>query len=377
MVSDEVKSLNNREEFNHVVSSNPANSFLTLDEVPKKELFFKTYTTLPTHEIGLALLRRLPQLSETIECLLFTSTYKETHSSFIVLATFNKQTNKFLDIKTIGVFEQASDEYYESGFYINQNYEIKLSIQSHYESPRTIKEEKGKILSNGKFNSIYTQQYSKISNTIFYDYNNDYKLRDADDNLVNKVSKDEFNQYLNQIPIVTLPYNSGDFYHLMQIASPESRQPKTTELYHDDLKHIVNVENFLTKKIIGTAFKKNRKTYIQGNYYYPIFRFMRNENVHVIGYLYQSFCNSNPTIYMYLHSYNNQGEILDSILLDRRFFNEFKRFLSSLSFEKNYKIQKKKYIQTFDTMSSDINVKTSTEEEEYFITNNGKFKKIK
>ena len=303
----------------------PEDLFFTLNLLDTNKLFFEINLLKPKNEINFYLIKRFKPIKENIECLLFSSNYNLTQSVFWVLVTYNHKTMKIIDNEVVSVFEQSADEYYQSGFYINKNYDLKSSFQSHYESPNFIKERKQHILPTGKIETIYQRNFDQNTDSVFYDYTNDYKIKKQKQKLSIIEQKKAYTNFLTQISIVSLPYNSKDFYHYMQIATQERK----TVLFHNKLQIPKKVSFFILKKLNQIAFKKENSGYLEGNFFYPIFKFKRNKNVTIIGYIYQSFCNYNPTIYIKLNSYNNDGEILDEFLADRRFFNGSNRFLSS------------------------------------------------
>jgi len=350
IISKIIKSKNSYSDIESNVKNKSIDSFLTLDLINEKELFFDLNIKYPKNKINFKFLKRFPPLSEDLECLLFSSSYNLTQSKFWVVATYNKKSKEFINIKTIAVFEQASDMYYKSGIYINENYEVKSSFQSYYESPSNIRERKLKVFKTGEIKTIYEKEYYSGRTDVFYDYVNDYEIKPSKKILHKEDSRIFYDKLINQTPKINLPYSSDDLYRYMRIYSPKDEDELSeTILFYNKLELPEKVEQFITKNKLVTAFKKVGNEYKKGEYFYPIFQFNRTKKINVIAYLYQSFCNNSPAIYVKLVSYDNNGDILDELIVDRRFFSGDNRVFGDFDISEKFKIKVKRYSENFES----------------------------
>jgi len=312
---------------------------------------------------------------------LFLSKMHSSSSEAFTVFSYNNKVG-IIDNEYIGTYDLLNyDMYIHNGLIISDNLVINAVNFSYNESPSYIQEKKLQILPSGKIETLYERNFSQDTDSVFYDYVNDYELKQPKPKLSAMAQKEAYTNLLNKTPTVSLPYNSGDFYHYMQIATQEEDKSNQTLLFHNKLQRLDNVNYFFSKDVNQVAFKKEKGEYKEGNYFYPIFQFKRNEDINIIGYLYQSFCNYNPTVYVKLNSYTSSGEIIDEFIADRRFFNESHRFLSSIEIQENYTIDFKRYTEYYNYYEGYEGMEEEPRQpkvvnEQYTITEKGMFLKI-
>jgi len=288
-------------------------------------------------------------ISDNINAVIFKKSLFDGSEAYLkVLLTYNSKTNKYIDSKYISISGAGPSNWtYLSGFFINKkNYVFSVSHIIEEDLYQII-ERKLKILDNGKIDIVKIEDYEIDIEKKFHDYKNDYK-----EFTIPQISTEEkkalFTKYIAKIPSVSLPYNSGAFYKHMEIASPEEGKPSQTVLHHNQLKFYDEVKYFFSNNSNDIAFKKEGNDYKEGYYFYPIGKFdIAEEKVGVL-YLYQSFCNYHPTIYVQLNTYDSQGNIITTKILDRRFYSGAYRFLSSIDIQENFKIDIKSFIQDYE-----------------------------
>lgn len=98
------------------------------------------------------------------------------------------------------------------------------------------------------------------------------------------------------------------------------------------------------KDSIEQSFIPYGREYNKSEFLVEIFNFKRNDNVTIVGFAIQSYCNKNKSLVVKVNSYNKEGNIIDELTLDRRFF--FKQygynFYSDIKIDKNYTISLKR-----------------------------------
>ncbi len=349
-------------------------SILTFEMINKDELFFKTDVSSPEVSSFFHFYKRLPLIPNTdIECLIFGSNYQETHADFWVLATFDKSIKQFIDIKTIAVYEQAADLYYDTGLYINTDLLIKSIYLVSYESPLVIRERKFQVQSTGKIKLISDFNYSSSGDCILVDYINDYKLISNQDIIESNIRKELFNLLLTQVNKIELPYSSISMNKFFSVKK-EYLDNVSTGIFHDKLSSYDSI-SFFMKSTHESFILKNRR-FQSGNYTYPVIQFDRNNSITVIGYLYQSFCNLNPTVYVKFISYNKNGEIIDSKIINRSFYNGYYRFTNEFNVDDFFVIENIRTGESTNEYES-MSIATKIEIEKTQITEQGFFKSIK
>ena len=265
-----------------------------------------------------------------------------------IIFTYNSKTGEYIDSKYISISGAGPSNWtYTCGFYINENHLIKTVSHLTEEDLHEVIERKLKINNAGEINIIDLKSYEVDTKKQLHDYKNDFEERE-----IPKITKEEkatlFKDFIKAIPEVSLPYNSKEFYSVMQIGSPEIGKPDITLLHHNKLSLDPNVKYFFSNSANDTAFKVIKNDYKEDYYFYPVAKFpIANENMAIL-YVYQSFCNYNPAIYVRLNTYDSNGNILATKILDRRFYNGVYRFLSSIQIEKDLKINSKQFIQNYE-----------------------------
>ena len=264
---------------------------------------------------------------------------------FLYLLTKNK--TGIIDYHIVSLLGGPFDSYFENGLIISEKSNIEYLWYLWYEDYPSSNYGKLSVLADGKFKIIYESTFDISTKKEFHDYKNDFEERE-----IPKITKEEkatlFKDFIKAIPEVSLPYNSKDFYSVMQIGSPEIGKPDITLLHHNKLSLDPNVKYFFSNSANDTAFKVSKNDYKEDYYFYPVAKFpIANENMAIL-YVYQSFCNYNPAIYVQLNTYDSNGNILATKILDRRFYNGVYRFLSSIQIEKDLKINSKQFIQNYE-----------------------------
>ena len=280
---------------------------------------------------------------------LFLASSKIRDLDFLFFFTYSDL--RVIDYYIIGIL-MGFDEYNEYALYISRNLEITSFNFSYYEGLPYVENSKFIVLDNGKISKVDSHSFEIDIEKNFHDYKNDYKEFNIEPILKEEKTR-LFKDFVSKIPTLNLPYNSKEFYSYMDIASPEEGKPNNTLLDHNKLTKYKNVKYFFSNNANDIAFKKEGNDYKEGYYYYPIGKInISSENTAVL-YLYQSFCNYHPTIYVQLNTYDNLGNIVDAQILDRRFFSGVYRFLSSIQIEQDLKINIKSYIQNYEGYGED------------------------
>ena len=327
---------------------NEVNSFFKLSEVSEDSLLLYLLKDFQNQQITMKLVKRLPP-ADNIERLIYTTPYESTGMVFWTLITFDWLTGKTIDHSLLAVFAGNSDTEYKSGFYINEESEIKSVVVSYYDSPGRLTERKLRIEQSGQIIN---------SNEESFDLGIDEKMRDyQDDFMVASNSKTEAivdSELISKIPQIELPFSSDQLEKYFQVSSPDQQNVSVTRLRPEALKEVPSVANPLGKTDRLKAFRlinEEEGIYDQGDYY-PVFRFQRSEKIQLVAYLFQSFCNYHPTIYLMLCSYDQQGNLIDSQIISRNFFSGELKFEDRVSFDPDFSIHINQTIQNFEGLVS-------------------------
>lgn len=328
---------------------NAENSYFYLSEVSEDSLLVDLLQGIQNRNIPLQLVKRLPP-EGTIERLIYTTPYELTGMVFWSLITFDRQAGKMIDQSLLAIFAGNSDTEYKSGLYINENAEIKSVIMSYYDSPGLLTERKLKVEDSGEVSKISEESFDLGIDEKLRDYKDDYRV-----SLYSKTTTIIDENLISEIPRVELPFSSDELAHYYQIATPGQQDIPVTRLLPEALKEVPAVAFSLVKPDQPKAFKlinPEKGIYDQGDYFYPIFRFQRNNQIQVIAYLFQSFCNYHPTINLVLCSYDRKMNLVDSQIIGRNFFSGELKFTDRVSFDPDFTVHVNQTIQNFEGLVS-------------------------
>ncbi|MEL6558116.1 MAG: hypothetical protein AAFQ94_08025 [Bacteroidota bacterium] len=330
---------------NPETKSNAVNSYFYLSEVSEDSLLTDLLQDFQSKQIPLKLVKRLPPESN-IERLIYTTSYELTGMVFWSLITFDLKAEKMIDQSLLAVFAGNSDTEYKSGLYINENSEVKSVIMSYYDSPGMLTERKLKVEGSGQISKISEETFDLGIDEKMRDFNGDYNI-----SLSRKITTIIDADLISKVPQVELPFSSDELAQFYKVATPAQEENSVTRLLPEALKEVPAVANPTGKPDRREAFNlvnPQEGIYERGDYFYPIFRFQRNDQIQVIAYLYQSFCNYHPTIYLMLCSYDQKWNPMDSLIISRNFFSGELKFTDRVSFDPDFTVHVNQTIQNFE-----------------------------
>ena len=257
-----------------------------------------------------------------------------------------------IDQSLLAVFAGNSDTEYKSGLYINENSEVKSVIMSYYDSPGMLTERKLKVEDSGQISKISEESFDLGIDEEMRDYNGDYNI-----SLSRKTTAIIDEDLISKIPRVELPFSSDELAQFYQVATPVQEENSVTSLQPAAIKEVTAVANPTGKSDREEAFNlinPQEGIFERGDYFYPILRFQRNDQIQVIAYLYQSFCNYHPTIYLMLCSYDQKWNPIDSQIIGRNFFSGELKFTDRVSFDPDFSVDVDQTIQNYEGLVNGI-----------------------
>jgi len=134
----------------------------------------------------------------------------------------------------------------------------------------------------------------------------------------------KFKEFYDSIPNIALPFSNENMskYIVFENYDMHDNISTKTDLVYGKLpKHISDNNKFISnsKRI---SYKSTEKSdYLVGNYFYPVNKF-RKDSIYLIVFLYQDFEDIMPAVKTQLNSYNKNGKVLDTLVLDNKFHFE-------------------------------------------------------
>ncbi len=196
-----------------------------------------------------------------------------------------------------------------------------------------------------------------------------------------------FKKFYEKITETRLPLSNREIKKYIQFTNTISNSV-TTDLIYDKLPSPISKNNTFFSKKKRYAFIKSRSnsdeyndgiSYEKGNYFYPIYKY-KKDSVYCIIYIYQDFEDIVPAIKTQLNTYNKEGVILDTLLLDNRFHYEL-IYKKDFLIKKDLSIHIKEHIINYydeydDLIHKDSLPKTKIKSDSYRINDKGVFEKI-
>lgn len=198
----------------------------------------------------------------------------------------------------------------------------------------------------------------------------------------NEIEKLNFIAFFMGIPKAIFPFTNDtlDKYIVFNKKYDYDASTETTSLLHNKLLVFENASKFASKnQLLSYRPSSETSEYLKGNYFYPVNKF-RKDSIYLITYLYQDFEDIMPAIKTQLNSYDKNGNILDTLLLDNRFSFEL-IYKNDFLIKNDFSIKiTENVISYYDDMDNlipkgsipKVDKKTSF----YRLDNNGKFGKF-
>ncbi len=106
---------------------------------------------------SITLIKRLPPISDSIECLLFRT--KKMGSYFLIIMTYDKQLKKIIDRRIISIVGWGNDNYaFFTAVRIEKRHTIKIIGHIPYETWQDIVKRDIKVFKDGSMSVIYFEQ---------------------------------------------------------------------------------------------------------------------------------------------------------------------------------------------------------------------------
>lgn len=159
-----------------------------------------------------------------------------------------------------------------------------------------------------------------------------------------ETKKSDFISFFESIPNKGLPFtnNTLNKYIIFSEKYDYDATNKITSLAYDSLSMLKSISKFISKNNRYSYKPSDTSEYLKGDYFYPVNKFNK-DSIYLIAYLYQDFEDIMPAVKTQLNSYDKNGNILDTLLLDNRFSFEL-IYKNDFIVEKDFSIKINKYI---------------------------------
>ncbi len=197
-----------------------------------------------------------------------------------------------------------------------------------------------------------------------------------------------FKKFYDSIPEITFPFSNIDMnqYIIFEDYDMSDDAPTKIDLIYKNLSNPIAKENSFMSKFKRFAYIKTKRgsnefkdevRYEKGNYFYPINKFLK-DSIFLITFVYQDFEDIMPAIKTQLNSYDQKGDLIDTLILDNRFSFEL-IYKNDFIIKNDFSIKiTENIISYYDEMDNLIPKETPPKVSKitklYYIDDNGMFK---